>query len=93
MFTQCFGYSLNASLHSEEFNKYKINFWYNQNGTKDIAHDPHEELSKHVLKDMSDKFVDTENYAWIDIKGGSHAFNCWWVGLYNTLQLFFPVSK
>ena len=42
---------------------------------------------------MSDKFVDTENYAWIDIKGGSHAFNCWWVGLYNTLQLFFPVSK
>ncbi|MBO5527984.1 MAG: hypothetical protein J6A47_01520 [Bacilli bacterium] len=81
------------ALHSEEFNQYKINFWYNQNGTADMAHDPHEDLSKHVLADMGDKFVDGENYAWIDIKGGAHAFNVWWVGLYNTLQLFFPVSK
>ena len=81
------------SLHSEEFNQYKINYWYNQNGTMDMAHDPHEKLCQDVLAKMGDKFVDAENFAWVDIKGGAHAFNVWWVGLYNSLQLFFPVSK
>lgn len=87
------GFSIiKEALYGEEFKNYKVNYWYNQNGTADMAHDPHEALSKRVLAEMGDKFVDGENYAWIDIKGGSHAFNVWWVGLYNTLQLFFPVS-
>lgn len=74
---------------AETFKDYEIKYWYNGNGTKDIAHDEHKELFDTVISEIPDKFVDGKNCCWIDFPGGSHAFNCWLPDLYNSLLVFF----
>ena len=38
---------------------------------------------------MTDKFVDGKNYAYIEIPGGSHSYPCWIMGLYDCLLVFY----
>lgn len=64
-------------------------YMYNGNGTNDIAHDEHEKFAADILKKMPETFRNGKNFAWIDFKGGSHAYNCWLVDLYNCMLVFF----
>ena len=68
---------------------YPILYMYNGNGTSDIAHDEHDEFAHAILEEMPDTFKDGKNFCWIDFKGGSHAYNCWIVDLYNSLLVWF----
>lgn len=78
-----------AALESEEFKDLPINFWYNGNGKGDIAHDEHDEFCHGVLEAMPDRFTDGENFAWVDLRDGTHSYASWLVGLYNCLLVFF----
>lgn len=60
-----------AALNSEEFKDYPIHFWYNGNGSSDMAHDEHYELYQTALELMPDRFTDGETTCWIEFKGGS----------------------
>ena len=68
---------------------YPVKYWYNGNGTSDIAHDEHDEFAHAALEQMPDWFQNGKNFCWIDFKGGSHAYNCWIVDLYNSMLVFF----
>ena len=78
-----------AALNSEAFKDLPVLFWYNGNGTADIAHDEHQVMFQTVLADMPERFTDGVNCCWIDFKGGTHAYNCWLPDLYNCLRVFF----
>ena len=78
-----------ATLESEEYKDLDIKFWYNGNGTMDFALENHEAFRDRCLTEMSERFRDGENYAWICFKGGSHAYNCWLPHLYNSMLVFF----
>ena len=69
--------------------EYDVKYWFNGDGTSDFVHDDHLAFNEKVLELMPDWFEDGVNYAWIDFKGGSHAYNCWIVDLYNSLLVFF----
>lgn len=49
-----------------EFAAYPISFWYNGNGVGDFALPNHEEFRDLTLEQMGDRFVDGENYAFVD---------------------------
>ena len=78
-----------AALNSEAFKDLPVLFWYNGNGTADIAHDEHQVMFQTVLADMPERFTDGVNCCWIDFKGGAHAYTCWQVDLFNCLRVFF----
>ena len=78
-----------ATLESEEYKDLDIKFWYNGNGTMDFALENHEAFRDRCLTEMSERFRDGDNYAWICFKGGSHAYNCWLPHLYNSMLVFF----
>ena len=78
-----------AALESEEYKDYDIKFWYNGNGKADIAHDEHDEFAHGVLEAMPERFTDGENFAWVDLRDGSHAYQAWLVHLYNCMLVFF----
>ena len=73
----------------DTFEDYPVLYWLNQNGTDDIALGPHEALKNLILKDLSDYFIEDENYKWLLFQGGQHNFDAWLVHLYNTLQIFY----
>ncbi|MCF0228240.1 MAG: hypothetical protein HUJ76_00930 [Parasporobacterium sp.] len=74
----------------ESFGKdYPVNYWFNGDGTADFVRDAHWNFNQEVLANMPDWFQDGANYAWIEFKGGSHAYNCWIVDLYDSLLVFF----
>lgn len=72
-----------------EFKDYEIKYWLHMDGTADYAMPGHEILKDSLLKDMSDRFQDGKNFCWLVVKGGSHAYNCWIQGLYDSLLVFF----
>ena len=78
-----------ADLESEEFKDLPILYWYNGEGTGDFALDGHVAMRDFVLSEMSDRFVDGENFCWVIFKGGTHAYNCWLPHTYNCLKIFF----
>ena len=73
----------------DTFEDYPVLYWLNQNGTDDIALGPHEALKNLIEKDLSDYFIEDENYKWLLFQGGQHNFDAWLVHLYNTLQIFY----
>lgn len=73
----------------QTFSPYDLKFWYNGNGSADIAHDEHKGLLDATLPKLGDKVKDAENYAWVEFKGGTHSFNCWILHLYNCMLVFF----
>ena len=72
-----------------KFNDYKVNFWYNGNGKADFAKQNHEDYLEKVKAELSDKFVDGENYAYVCLRDGGHMYFSWLVDLYNSLLVFF----
>lgn len=78
-----------ATLESEEYKDLDIKFWYSGNGTADFSLPNHEAFRDRALTEMSDRFVDGENFAWVNFKGGAHAYNCWLPDLYNSMLVFF----
>lgn len=71
------------------FADYGVNFWYNGNGKGDFALENHEEFRDKTLAELSDKFVDGENYAFVSLRDGGHMYMSWIVDLYNSLLVFF----
>lgn len=78
-----------ATMESDEYKDLPIKFWYSGNGTADFSLANHEAFRDRALTEMSDRFVDGENFAWVNFKGGAHAYNCWLPDLYNSLLVFF----
>ena len=72
-----------------QFANYPVRYWYNGNGSKDFSLQNHAEFRDNVLGQMPDRFVDGQNYAWIEFPGGDHAYDCWALDLYNSLLAFF----
>lgn len=87
--------SLNAGVESivnalnGEYKDYKINYWFNANGTMDNARDGHVKTYELMLERLPDRFAEGENCIFIDLPGGAHTYPSWEVDLYNTLLLFF----
>ena len=80
---------IKAGITRDEVKNYKINYWFNMNGTADMALGPHEQLNEAVMADKDGLFTNGVNYAWILVPGGSHAYNCWVMGLYDCMLVFF----
>ena len=83
------GAAVSEALHSDAFNGYDIKHWFNQNGTADFALSSQQEMVAYVRESLTDKFQDGKNFAYIEIPGGSHAYNCWIIGLYNSMLVFY----
>lgn len=78
-----------AALESAEYKDLNIKFWFNGNGKGDIAHDEHDEFCHGVVEAMPDRFTDGENFAWIDLRDGTHSYASWLTHLYNCMLVFF----
>lgn len=71
-----------------KFPEEEIKYFYNICGTGDSI--AYESASKAAasLPQMSDRFVDGENFMWQEL-GGGHDFNIWYLGFYNFAQKVF----
>ena len=78
-----------AALNSDAYKDLKIDFWYNGNGKGDIAHDEHDEFCHAAVEAMPDRLKDGENFAWVDLRDGTHSYASWLVDLYNCMLVFF----
>ena len=85
------GFNLIKESITETFKNYPIKYWFNHNGTNDMALAPHENLKGMILSDgeLSDYLQDDVNYKWIKFQGGAHDYTSWIVGTYNCLLVFF----
>ena len=66
-----------------------IKYIYNGDGTADFALEGHQTFAYGLLEVMPESFQDGRNWCWVCFKGGSHAYNCWIVDLYNCMLVFF----
>ena len=78
-----------GALTSNEFKDYKINYWYNGNGTKDIAHDEHLAFYNEILDSDTGIFVEGDNCIFIDKPDKIHSYDNWIIDLYNILTVSF----
>lgn len=93
------GYKADVPAVCESMNTtyapYKLNYWYNGNGTGDMAHDEHVDAYKQALELCADKFTPGEefhagqNCIFVDKSNKVHSYASWVVDLYNTLKVFF----
>ncbi|MGN1145631.1 MAG: hypothetical protein ACI4R5_04210, partial [Acetatifactor sp.] len=80
-------YATDATI-DEKFPDDEIKYFYNICGTGDsIAYTSASNAAK-SLPQLSDRFVDGQNYMWQELAGG-HDFNIWYLGFYNFAQLVF----
>ena len=77
------------AMASEEFKDLPIKFWYHGEGSADYALEGHLQFCEEIKTRMADRVTDGENYAYVEFKGGTHAYNCWLPHLYNCLLVFF----
>lgn len=73
------------------FADYEVKYWYNGNGTQDIAHDEHQETWEATVSALPDVFKDGENTCWVDFEGGTHSYPAWVIDLYNCMLVFFKL--
>ena len=78
-----------AAMASEAFKDLPIGFWYHGEGSADFALEGHKQFCQAILERMSDRVTDGVNYAYVEFKGGTHAYNCWLPHMYNCLKVFF----
>lgn len=69
-------------------------YWYNGEGTRDMAHDEHMQAYTRLLAGCGDKFregvdVTRDNAIMVDKLDQAHDYANWIVDLYNTLGCFF----
>ena len=74
---------------TETFGEYRLKYWYNGEGVEDIAYNDHVGFHNEVMAELSDVFVDGENYAFVMLENGNHAWTSWITELYNVLLVFF----
>lgn len=77
------------AMYSDEFKDLPILFWYHGEGSEDFALNGHLAFCASILEKMSDRVTDGVNYAYVEFKGGTHAYNCWLPHMYNCLRVFF----
>lgn len=77
-------------LSQEENKDYKINFFYNGQGTFDLEITRTTQLAmvKGVLEDGR-YFKENENFVLNDKEGKGHKYSCWIIDLYNVLAVSF----
>lgn len=68
-------------------------YWFNGNGVKDIAHDPHLAAYPRMLELCPEVFTDGVNSCWVDYLEGMHSFEWWQLDLYNSLKVFFELDE
>lgn len=78
-----------TSTLQEKYADYPVNYWFNGEGTEDIAFEEHYKFYYDVLDAMPDKFIDTENAAMVILDGSQHNYAAWIADLYNALLVFF----
>ena len=69
--------------------EYPVLYMYNGNGSADFALEGHQEFYNALLEKLPEHFQNGKNTCWIEFKGGSHAYNCWIVDLYNSMLVWF----
>ena len=70
----------------------EIYYWFNANGLRDMAHDPHLFSYYYMVETYPELFQDGVNSSWIDYLDGQHDWPWWQLDLYNTMQVFFKVN-
>lgn len=73
----------------EKFAEYPVNYWFNGEGTDDIAFEEHYKFYFDAMDQMPDKFTDVENASMVVLDGGAHNYAAWIADLYNALLVFF----
>lgn len=74
---------------------YHLNYWYNGNGTNDMAHDEHLDVYGKMIVACADHFTEGEDFQnganciFVDKPNKVHSYASWVVDLYNTLAVFF----
>ena len=77
-------------LNSEEGRKYPIDYLFSACGTYDLRQRSATNLYLHMVA-HTDAIIEGENTMHLFIQGG-HQWCVWFTGLYNALQLLFPVQ-
>ena len=67
----------------------EIKYWFNGNGVRDMAHDPHVIAYHYVMETYPELFADGVNSCWVDYVEGMHGWVWWQLDLYNSLSVFF----
>lgn len=86
--------ALVASLNGP-FASYHLNYWYNGNGTNDMAHDEHLDVYGKIMAACAEHFTEGEDFQnganciFVDKPNKVHSYASWVVDLYNTLAVFF----
>ena len=78
-------------LNSEEGRKYPIDYLFSACGTYDLRQRSATNLYLHMVA-HTDAIIEGENTMHLFIQGG-HQWCVWFTGLYNALQLLFPVQS
>ena len=73
----------------EQFQDYDISYWYNGNGSMDYALDEHLSFHRQVMEELSERFVEGDNYTFITLSDGTHSYSSWLTDLSNSLLVFF----
>ena len=68
-------------------------YWYNANGVKDMAHDPHLASYPYMLELLPDMFEDGVNSCFVDYLEGIHDWYWWKLSMMNCLKVFFEVDE
>ena len=71
----------------------EIYYWFNGNGVKDMAHDPHLFAYPYMLELLPDVFEDGVNSCWVDYLEGIHDWVWWKLDLFNSMKVFFQVDE
>lgn len=71
----------------------EIYYWFNGNGVKDMAHDPHLAAYPYMLELCPELFEDGVNSCWVDYLEGVHDWYWWKLDLLNSLKVFFQVDE
>lgn len=71
------------------FQDYPVKYWYNGNGSADFSLENHTEFLNQVTSQMTEKFTDGENYAFVVKEGAEHSYENWITDLYNNLLVLF----
>lgn len=85
------GFDLIKDAMMNTFKKYRVKYWLNHNGARDMALAPHVQLNQMIMEDpdLTKRLKEDKNYKFIEFPTGSHSYDSWIAGAYNCLLVFF----